>query len=156
MAFKNKETEKEYYKKYYINNKGKKQKQKAENYQKRKEYIKEWSKIKYLKNKELINNRTREYAKLPKCRYKTLLRTAGKRGYAVDLNFEQFNEIINRPCAYCNVFDLVIGIDRVDNNTGYLFNNCNACCKTCNMMKHSHSVEDFKNQIIKIYKNIIN
>lgn len=35
------------------------------------------------------------------------------------------------------------GIDRVDNSLGYVTNNVVACCKTCNMAKHSLTQEEF-------------
>lgn len=34
------------------------------------------------------------------------------------------------------------GVDRVDNNLGYISNNVVSCCKTCNYAKHTGSVEN--------------
>jgi hypothetical protein len=62
-----------------------------------------------------------------------------------ELTKEQFSELCQRPCYYCgkepnrkiagsnryNKSPLVHGIDRVDNNKGYVYENCVSCCKQC-------------------------
>lgn len=42
------------------------------------------------------------------------------------------------------------GIDRVNNDIGYLIENCVSCCKVCNFMKRSMSKNDFINHVNKI------
>lgn len=44
------------------------------------------------------------------------------------------------------------GIDRINNNLGYDFNNCNTCCKTCNLAKHTMNLKDFSNWISRLVK----
>lgn len=44
------------------------------------------------------------------------------------------------------------GIDRVDNEIGYIYENCVCCCKVCNTMKMNLSVYEFLNHISKIFK----
>ena len=44
------------------------------------------------------------------------------------------------------------GIDRVDSNIGYIFENCVPCCKLCNMAKKEYPVEEFKEWIAKLGK----
>lgn len=80
------------------------------------------------------------------------------------LNFEEFKNLVNNNCYYCGEYpskDRFIGnksikkslngIDRVDNNKGYIISNCVSCCTTCNFMKKTLKKEDFLNQVVKIY-----
>lgn len=99
-----------------------------------------------------------------------------KRGIEYLLNIEQLKEITSKNCFYCDVKPDKIKqvnrskgglkttqehgqyiynpIDRIDSSKGYIYENCVPCCSKCNFMKHTLSLEDFKNQIIKIYKNL--
>lgn len=45
------------------------------------------------------------------------------------------------------------GIDRVNNDIGYIKNNCIPCCKICNRAKNSMSYDDFLNWIKILVKN---
>ena len=156
MAYKNKTDELEYYKKYNILNKEKKQEYKKERYLKVKEYQKEWSRKKYLANKELYKNRAKLYGTKIKARYLLLKRDAQKRNYDMKLTFGEFEKIISTPCRYCDENIKKIGIDREDNNIGYIKTNSFPCCKNCNMMKRSLSLQEFLSHIKKIqtYQNL--
>jgi hypothetical protein len=46
------------------------------------------------------------------------------------------------------------GIDRVDNDKGYISDNCVPCCWKCNNMKNTMKQKDFINHIISIYKKM--
>ena len=50
---------------------------------------------------------------------------------------------ISSPCIYN-------GIDRVDNNKGYIEGNVVPCCKVCNQAKHAFSIEDFTSWINRL------
>lgn len=99
--------------------------------------------------------------------YKT---NAQSRKHPFDLTFEEFNELISKPCAYCGEEpstkngghlesrkridqpDLyTTGIDRIDSSKGYTKDNCVPCCKMCNLMKNTYSVEQFLSHVRKIY-----
>jgi len=43
------------------------------------------------------------------------------------------------------------GIDRIDNNRGYLLDNCVACCEMCNRAKLTHSRQNFLDWVKKVY-----
>jgi len=94
-------------------------------------------------------------------------KSAIKRGFIFQLNREEFLNIITRECIYCgdkltnthvkpfnNGNFSYTGIDRYDNNRGYVKDNCVPCCEKCNRMKTNMSIEDFKNQIMKIINNV--
>jgi len=61
-----------------------------------------------------------------------------KREKECSMTKEQYLELIQKPCCYCNYYneDEINGIDRLDNTKGYLLENCIPCCKHCNRMKH--------------------
>ena len=46
------------------------------------------------------------------------------------------------------------GIDRKNNNKGYIMSNSITCCKNCNSMKSDLSLKNFKRQIKKIHKHL--
>lgn len=79
---------------------------------------------------------------------------AFKRDYAFELTQQQFDEIIHQNCYICgkkSVDGNMNGIDRFDNNKGYIFGNVRCCCKTCNKLKLNFTYEDIMDKINKIY-----
>ncbi len=96
-------------------------------------------------------------------------RHARDRSFVFDLTKEQFREITQRNCFYCGKKPsqgkyknsrnhgnyIHSGIDRVNNNIGYVLNNCVPCCKTCNVAKKDLSLSDFKKWVINIYGHFI-
>lgn len=96
----------------------------------------------------------------------TYKKGAKTRNFEFDLNNDQFKRITQQNCHYCGdepfkVFTgktyygeyVYNGVDRVDNKIGYVVSNCVPCCCICNKMKMILSVEEFLNQINKIYSN---
>ncbi len=85
------------------------------------------------------------------------------------LTKEQVREIITSACYYCGAKPSQVskggtkpngvfihnGIDRLDSDIGYEFENCVPCCKRCNFAKHIMSVDEFKEWIISIYTHFI-
>lgn len=93
------------------------------------------------------------------------VKKAKARGLKFDLTIEQFLEFSKKNCAYCDKGpsnlakgrngDFVYnGIDRIDSSLGYFEGNMVACCNNCNRMKTSHSLEDFKSMIKRIYDHM--
>lgn len=154
MAYKNKTDELEYHKRYYTLNKERKQEYKRRVYSNNKEYQKEWSRVKYSENKELYKNRAKEYGKKISARFLLLIRNSKKRGYEMTLTIDEFTDIVLKPCRYCGISDVIIGIDRENNEIGYTKSNSFPCCKICNMMKHAMSLDDFVCQIRRIHNNL--
>ena len=94
---------------------------------------------------------------------------AKKRGYTFELTKDQFLSIVKNNCTYCgnppsctrksrtkgNIPSFLYnGIDRVNNEYGYILSNCVPCCNKCNKMKGTMSVDEFKNKIKEIYLRI--
>lgn len=91
---------------------------------------------------------------------------AKRRGIEFDLSKEEFYEIGSKNCYYCDVEPRMVhgvssifyipfnGIDRTDSLKRYVRDNCVACCPTCNIMKNDSTLEEFKNQIVRIYNGL--
>lgn len=93
--------------------------------------------------------------------------SAMKRGFIFELRKDEFVDIVTKECIYCgdkltnehnkpfnNGNFLYTGIDRYDNEKGYIKSNCVPCCSVCNRMKTNMGVQEFKNRIIKIIQNV--
>lgn len=91
---------------------------------------------------------------------------AHKRSLEWGLTLEHFCEIIHMPCRYCgnentNTYkpanrlqsDNVAynGIDRIDNNKGYVETNVGPCCIKCNIAKRSMTEQEFLQWVTNIY-----
>jgi hypothetical protein len=84
-------------------------------------------------------------------KYKRYLQHALFKNRQFELSVEQFDEITASDCSYCG--GPGFGVDRIDSSVGYIISNCVPCCTKCNMMKHTLSVENFKDHINKIFKH---
>lgn len=97
--------------------------------------------------------------------YKNWKNCSNKRNRTPELSLWQYYELINGKCYYCGAepekklslkkFGYVPklnGIDRVDNKIGYRYDNCVSCCKHCNMMKRTYTLNEFLNRIKNIYE----
>lgn len=86
--------------------------------------------------------------------YRSYRLRANAKKFEFEITNEEFYVIINMNCAYCGS-DKAGGIDRVNSKIGYTKDNIKPCCRKCNMMKYTHSVNDFLNHVRKInsYQN---
>ena len=105
--------------------------------------------------------------------YMRIKTCAKRRGYSIELTQKELVEIGRKECSYCgkfgtykrtaedyknscyakgHIFDLeyynskiieLNGIDRVDNNKGYISGNCVSCCTDCNTAKMARTQEEF-------------
>lgn len=91
----------------------------------------------------------------PNGRYHAYKSGAKARNVSFSLTKSQFIELWQKPCTYCGDSIETIGIDRVDNSIGYTIENIVPCCFTCNSMKKTQSLSDFKTHIEKLYNNLI-
>lgn len=92
---------------------------------------------------------------------------AKNKGYEFKLTSEEMIEIFQMNCFYCgsepkNVYSrpkmnghfIHNGIDRKDNNIGYIIENVVPCCTQCNYTKHTFDYDDFIIWIKKVYDNL--
>lgn len=104
-----------------------------------------WKKY-YQNNKDkckIIQKRKRNN---PNSRWCELLKRAERYGHEISITREEWDELIKEPCYYCGK-EARFGIDRVDNNLGYLQGNCVSCCEWCNRAKRNGTIETFYSQI---------
>jgi hypothetical protein len=73
-----------------------------------------------------------------KSRWSSLRGTAKRRGFKMELTFDQHRELVNRGCFYCSTpLKESIGhcLDRIENTEGYTVDNVLPCCGPCNYMR---------------------
>ena len=85
----------------------------------------------------------------------------------MDLSKEEFITLTQSDCFYCgqqpsqlsdapgyNGTYTYNGIDRKNNNVGYVLENCIPCCCFCNYSKRRFSQEEFFQKIKKLYLHL--
>lgn len=78
--------------------------------------------------------------------YNDYLKRASKKDLEFELTKEQFTKFINHNCYYCNKKSSKThknGVDRKDNDIGYIISNCSSCCSQCNYMKGCLNDKDY-------------
>lgn len=91
-----------------------------------------------------------------KTKYNSYKTSANKRNIEFLITKEDFESIILQNCYICGKNKSEThnnGIDRFDNNIGYLFENCRSCCGQCNFIKKDLSYKDMIDKMINIHKN---
>ncbi len=70
--------------------------------------------------------------------WRNIQRGAMERNMLITIEFNDYINLALQPCYYCGFQSeyKLNGIDRIDNNKGYIQINCVSCCKMCNLMKH--------------------
>ncbi len=94
----------------------------------------------------------------------------GKRDYEFHLEFDDFRKLVDQPCHYCGAEPTNVmkdkrsygermikynGLDRINNDIGYTKENVVPCCRSCNISKHTYSIEFFEEQTINRYNMIM-
>ena len=95
--------------------------------------------------------------------YNVYKHNAEIRDRAFTLTTEQFRNLTSGTCEYCGLKPsseyqtasrnggyIYNGVDRVDNNVGYILENCVTCCKTCNWMKRVQTTKEFINSCQRV------
>lgn len=71
-------------------------------------------------------------------------RSAKQRGHEWNLERAEFDRLVLANCFYCGAMpDPVNGVDRIDNNLGYIANNVTTACQHCNYAKRKMSMIEF-------------
>lgn len=92
-----------------------------------------------LKREERVRNYKEEHFRNVEGFYSTYIREAKERGLGdFELDFDVFSTLVKDHCYYCKsiVEGEINGIDRVNNDRGYMKDNCVSCCWKCNRMKY--------------------
>jgi len=109
------------------------------------------------KNKEKLKLKDRLAHKNPKRRYGQAKRNAEKRGLEFSLSLEEYNKLIQPElkCYYqCGNFVPMsgVGLDRLDNDIGYMSGNVVPCCGICNTTKNSMLSSEEMIEVVKLLK----
>jgi hypothetical protein len=86
--------------------------------------------------------------------WRSVQRNAYARGLLFTINESEFEKCIIQPCYYCGFYSKtrLNGIDRIDNNKGYISKNCLPCCTVCNIIKNRQHPLEFLDKVDIIYK----
>lgn len=104
----------------------------------------------------------------------TIEKRSKKNKWEIIISMAEFVKLSKQPCLYCGISPFIEiidrcniinadkdvkifanGIDRVNSDLGYVSNNCVSCCKHCNTAKNTMTDSEFKDWIIRLYKNYI-
>lgn len=89
---------------------------------------------------------------------------AQARGLAFLITVEEFEFLTKQKCYYCDKIPsnqhseesevpyVYNGLDRVNNDKGYIIDNIVPCCKNCNYAKRDFTQEEFLDMIKRIYQ----
>lgn len=88
-------------------------------------------------------------------KYSGYIQNAKKRGYEFNLSIDEFKDITNMKCYYCGGFsnnkNKSNGVDRINNDIGYVKDNCVPCCSICNRMKWAFEYDEFLQHVKNIH-----
>lgn len=87
---------------------------------------------------KIVRQRNLKYSQTLKARFYKYKFDAKKRKLVFELTLDEFSNITNKECYYCDSFSTnknFTGVDRVNSKNGYIINNCVPCCDVCNYMK---------------------
>lgn len=89
-------------------------------------------------------------------KYDSYKARAKSKNIKFDLPFRVFDMLIKMPCQYCGLKkDMdVVGIDRFDNEDGYVNGNCVPCCWDCNRSKSNMKALDYIAYIKRFNPNL--
>lgn len=119
-----------------------------------------------------LGERTRKRNLLPKSEasFNTLLSNykdrAKKKKLKFSLSKEEFKDLISKNCEYCDSIPSNFlkkkksnggitynGIDRLDNNKGYIKENCITACEICNKAKRDLTLKEFTEWLSKMIRH---
>ena len=88
----------------------------------------------------------------PEASYKKYRWNAIDRGIVFAVSLGEFLKLWKVDCWYCGDKIVGTGIDRLDNEKGYVNGNLVSCCKVCNFMKRNLPIGIFVEHCKKVAK----
>jgi hypothetical protein len=128
--------------------------------ERQREYAREWTRRKHASDPEFRRKRSessRKWQKANPLQHALAMypRSARKRGIEYTLSDQELEKLVLAECQYCGAEPAPVnGVDRVDNNTGYVSGNCATACSDCNYAKRKMSVDQFKRWIAKAARHM--
>ena len=89
----------------------------------------------------------------PNVSYSRYQYDAKRRNIPFYLSEDEFTMIGKQPCYYCKCISpyTFSGIDRIQSNLPYQFDNCLPCCKSCNILKNCFQWDPLLHHFYRIY-----
>lgn len=87
-----------------------------------------------------------------KNKYNQYKRRCKNKGLDFSISLWKFEFYIGLPCYICKK-ESAGGLDRINNNIGYIEKNIHPCCFDCNRMKSNKSVDEFKKYLSRLNKD---
>jgi hypothetical protein len=116
-----------------------------------------------LKKSEYDRNRIRDDTSTNHHRIKEYVKNSKRRDLIFDLTYDLTLSLLLKKCTYCGIYESAVnkygeayspmGIDRKDNNIGYLTDNVVTSCKVCNRLKYTHTYDDFFTYLLNIFEH---
>jgi hypothetical protein len=71
--------------------------------------------------------------------YNVYTRSARDKNLTFELSFDDYKTIVGQSCCYCGIIQDhgFNGIDRINQQNGYVVDNCVSCCQMCNYIKNT-------------------
>jgi len=91
-----------------------------------------------------------------KTSYNSYMKRANTKKLEFTLSQEEYNKITSSDCYLCgkkNTLGHENGIDRKNNDIGYINSNIETCCGECNYMKKNYHYDKFLEKLLAIYGN---
>ena len=103
------------------------------------------------KFKALVNR----WQRTPKGRFAHLRNRSKYDSTEMTLTLEEYKELIAQPCFYCGgpLQDTGAGLDRINNEAGYVKGNVRPCCVQCNIAKNDWTESEFKEWALRLYNH---
>jgi len=88
--------------------------------------------------------------------YANYKKSCVKRNLKLNISEPEYTNILTYPCNYCGCFNQgANGIDRLHSELHYEIDNIVPCCKTCNSLKGTLTLLQFRQKMKNIYNNYI-
>jgi len=95
-----------------------------------------------------------EYSSYSAASYNEYKRRADNKSLLFELTNYEYVGLISGNCYLCGrdgSNDLTNGIDRINNNVGYIMSNVKSCCGSCNYIKRDIDLDELFEKMIMIY-----
>jgi 5-methylcytosine-specific restriction endonuclease McrA len=91
---------------------------------------------------------------------------AARRKIPFELTFDSVCSFLEKECFWCGIKNYSLskkgkyskylhnGIDRIDSSKGYALDNCVSCCTFCNVAKADRTIDNFKENVYRLYNNL--
>lgn len=90
-------------------------------------------------------------------RFRHYVACAKRRNIVFSLTLKEFDDLTSQKCFLCGKHSPnknYSGIDRMNNDKGYIKSNCVPCCEICNRLKYKLSVETIYNHLGDIFYHL--